>query len=182
MIETNEKTSVVEKRSRRARRVRITISRDGSVTLTRPFFISRERAWLFLQSQAAWVAKKREAFSKRSASLFPEPKGSVEEYRRLLPKARDLILERLAFFQKMYGVSWRKVSIRNQKTRWGSCSARGALSFNYRLLLLPSHLRDYVIVHELCHLTELNHSPRFWNLVEKAFPDYRDLRKKLRLL
>ena len=184
MIETNEKTSlvVIEKRSRRAKRVRITIGRDGSVTLTRPFFISQKRARLFLESQAAWVQKKQAAFSKRKSSLFPEPKGTLAEYRALLPQAKELILERLTFFQNIYQVSWKKVSIRNQKTRWGSCSARGAISFNYRLFLLPEHLRDYIIVHELCHLIELNHSSRFWSLVEKTFPDYRDLRKKLHLI
>jgi predicted metal-dependent hydrolase len=108
--------------------------------------------------------------------------GSVAEYQASQGAARTLIEERLAYFQKFYGVSWRRISIRNQKTRWGSCARNGNLSFNYRLLLLPAHLRDYVIVHELCHLIEFNHSPKFWALVNQVLPDSASLRHELKLL
>lgn len=98
--------------------------------------------------------------------------------------ARALVLSRLAHWSGAYDVSWTSVSIRNQKTRWGSCSKRGGLSFNYRLALIPMHLADYVIVHEMCHLKEFNHSKNFWDLVARTIPDWRVRRaelKKIRL-
>lgn len=94
------------------------------------------------------------------------------------------ILERLEFWNRVYGFSWKSVAIRNQKTRWGSCSRRGTLSFNYRLILLAPELLDYVVVHELCHLKEFNHSRAFWELVGRGIPDWRARRaelKKIRL-
>lgn len=94
--------------------------------------------------------------------------------------ARELIEGRLEYFNKQYGFGYNKIFIRNQKTRWGSCSSRKNLNFNYKLLFLPARLRDYVIVHEICHLKELNHSHKFWYLVERAFPDYKDIKKELR--
>lgn len=99
-------------------------------------------------------------------------------------KAREIILERLKYFSALYNFSHGRVSIRNQKTRWGSCSRQGNLNFNYRLFHLSPELRDYVIVHELCHLQEFNHGVNFWNLVAKAVPKHRELRrvlKKIRL-
>ena len=78
------------------------------------------------------------------------------------------------------GVSYERVSIRAQKTRWGSCSGNGNLSFNWKLSLVPDEILDYVVVHELAHRKEMNHSPRFWAVVEKELPDYRERREKLK--
>jgi predicted metal-dependent hydrolase len=89
-------------------------------------------------------------------------------------------LERLDFFAKLYGIEYRKVAIRNQRTRWGSCSKKGNLNFNYKVAFLPENQRDYIVVHELCHLTEFNHSKRFWAEVERTIPNYREIRKKIR--
>lgn len=168
------------RKSRRARRVRMTLHSDGRVVLTLPFFVSYKYGVAFLQSKKEWLYKKVKKFALRPKNILLQ--GSVKEYHDSRPLAERLIMERLQHFQKAYTVSWRRVSIRNQKTRWGSCSRSGSLSFNYRLLLLPAHLRDYVIVHELCHLMEMNHSSRFWALVAKTFPDYKELRRELRLL
>lgn len=86
--------------------------------------------------------------------------------------ARSVIAERTRFWNEHYGFTYQRIAIRNQKRRWGSCSARGNINFNYRLIFLPEGLMDYVIVHELCHLGELNHGSGFWNLVAKGLPDY----------
>lgn len=95
--------------------------------------------------------------------------------------ARAFISERLDYYSKIHGFRFNRVSIRNQRSRWGSCSIKGNLNFNYRILMLPQHLADYIIIHELCHLKELNHSPRFWNLVAQVMPDYLEIKKELRV-
>lgn len=145
-----------------------------------PFFVPYRIGEVFLRSREAWIKE-------RLATLPDDPddlllRGSEEEYRERSEEARILIERRLAYFQPLYGVIWQRISVRNQKTRWGSCSRGGNLSFNYRLVHLPERLSDYVIVHELCHLLAFDHSPRFWALVERTFPDYRELRSMLRLL
>lgn len=110
------------------------------------------------------------------------PKRSRPHYKKHKEHARALVHERLAHWNSHYGFTVRKVFIKNHKSRWGSCSARGNLNFSYRIVFLPPEIVDYIIVHELCHLQEFNHSPRFWALVEKALPKYRTLRHRLREL
>jgi len=94
--------------------------------------------------------------------------------------ARALVFERIKYFNQNYRFKIRRISIRNQRSRWGSCSKKGNLNFNYRIVLLPPVVSDYIIVHELCHLGEFNHSKRFWGLVAKTIPDYQQIRKELR--
>lgn len=94
--------------------------------------------------------------------------------------ARDVVNERLNYFNQYYGLEWKRVAIRNQRRCWGSCTELGNLNFSYKILFLPAELRDYIIVHELCHLRELNHSKRFWNLVAETLPDYKERMKYLR--
>lgn len=96
--------------------------------------------------------------------------------------AREFIHARLAYWNQFYGFKYNRVSIKNTKSRWGSCSRKGNLNFNYKLALIPAHLADYVIVHELCHLGEFNHGPKFWKLVEKAMPDYKERRRALKMV
>jgi len=94
--------------------------------------------------------------------------------------ARTLVLSRLAHFNEVYGFTFGTVSIRDQRSRWGSCSSKGNLNFNYRIALLPAHLADYIVVHELCHRGEFNHSQRFWDLVARVMPDYAQLQAELK--
>ena len=105
---------------------------------------------------------------------------SVDDYSKHKDEALALTKERVEFFNKIYRYSFNNISIKNQKTRWGSCSRKRNLNFNYKILFLPEKLRDYIIVHEICHLKELNHSQRFWALVGSAVPDYLGIRKELR--
>lgn len=104
------------------------------------------------------------------------------EFLKHKESARQIIHQSLAHFAPLCEVKYQRVSIRNQKSRWGSCSARGNLNFNYRLIFLPAELRDYVIVHELCHLKQMNHSQSFWNEVAKVLPDYQERIKKLKII
>ena len=94
--------------------------------------------------------------------------------------ARDIIAKRVAYFNERYGFSFGRIAIKNQKRCWGSCSAKKNLNFNYKVIFLPEPLMDYVIVHELCHLKELNHGSQFWNLVGEAVPDYKEKRAHLK--
>jgi predicted metal-dependent hydrolase len=110
--------------------------------------------------------------------MFKRKKPSVR-YLNYKEKARDMIKERLAHYNSFYNYEYKRIAIKNHKSRWGSCSKKGNLNFNYRLVHLPQRLSDYVIVHELCHLGEFNHSKRFWALVEKTIPDWRARRKEL---
>lgn len=107
-------------------------------------------------------------------------KRKVEHYRATKEVARAAILARLVELNASYGFIYKKVAIRNQRSRWGSCSKAGNLNFNYAILALPPHLMDYVIVHELCHLSIFNHSRAFWDLVAQALPNYQTLRAELR--
>lgn len=96
--------------------------------------------------------------------------------------ARTLIHERLAYYNAHYQLSFNRVAVRNTRRCWGSCTSLGNLNFNYKLLFLPERHADYIIVHELCHLKELNHSSRFWDLVAETLPDYKARRAELRLI
>jgi predicted metal-dependent hydrolase len=95
-------------------------------------------------------------------------------------KALQIAKDRINHFNKYYNFQFKNITIKNQKTRWGSCSRKGNLNFNYKIALLPENISDYIIVHELCHLKEFNHSKRFWDLVAETIPDYLILRKKLK--
>ncbi len=94
--------------------------------------------------------------------------------------ARAIVHARVDHFSKHYQLPVGKITIRNQRSRWGSCSKKGNLNFNYKLAFLPDELRDYVIIHEICHIKEFNHGRGFWELVSQAAPEYRQLRKRLR--
>ncbi|MBX4189612.1 M48 family metallopeptidase [Candidatus Parcubacteria bacterium] len=95
-------------------------------------------------------------------------------------EARALVHERLEYFNKIYQFKYQKVFIKNLRSRWGSCSKKGNLNFNYRIIYLPEELIDYLIVHELCHLKEFNHGPKFWALVEQTIQNYKNSRLALR--
>ena len=97
-------------------------------------------------------------------------------------RALAIVTDRISHFNTIYNFQIGKVSIKNQTTRWGSCSKKGNLNFNYRIVNLPPELQDYLVVHELCHLQEFNHSKAFWDLMGKAIPDYRARRQALRAI
>ena len=105
--------------------------------------------------------------------------GADAHYKAHKEFARTLVHQKLTSFNLHYKFTYNKVAIRNQRSRWGSCSKRGNLNFHYRIVLLPEHLQDYLIVHELCHLEMFNHSKNFWALVAETIPDHAARRKEL---
>ncbi|HEV3244775.1 MAG TPA: M48 family metallopeptidase [Candidatus Paceibacterota bacterium] len=164
----------------RAKRINITVRRDGFVYVTKPRRISMRQVEAFIRECEQWIAQAQEKFSKLPKTSYIE--SSKKEYRKYKDAAHDLVARRVSHLNSFYRVPVSKIIIRNQKSRWGSCSHKGVLSFNYRIVFLPPRLADYLVVHELCHLREMNHSERFWTLVAKTIPDHRERRRELRRL
>jgi len=132
-----------------------------------------------VQQKKDWILKKVHYFL-NSPLKYVKP-SSKKDYKLYKDEVKAVVEERLSYFNQFYNFKYNKITIRNQKSRWGSCSQKGNLNFNYKLHFLPEELRDYVIVHELCHLGEFNHSKKFWNLIEKTTPQYMHLRKALKM-
>lgn len=105
-----------------------------------------------------------------------------KHYQKHKESARALVHARVGYFNAYYRFAVGKVFIKNTKSRWASCSERGNLNFNYKIVLLPPAVADYLVVHELCHLGEFNHGPKFWGLVAQACPNYREIRRQLRAI
>ena len=126
-------------------------------------------------------------FNSRSFSYLRHPifrTRSRKLYEMNKEAARTLVMERIGHFMNHYGpkhgISIGRIAIRNQKSRWGSCSKKGNLNFNYKLVFMPAHICDYIIVHEICHIKEFNHGRGFWSLVAETVPDWRARRSDLR--
>ena len=129
----------------------------------------------FVESKAGWIEKH---LPNRTAQN--QKKLTEHELKALREKARVLLTERVQYYAPIIGVNYNQIVIRAQHTRWGSCSSKGNLNFNCLLALVPPEVLDYVVVHELCHRKELNHSERFWIEVAKILPDYRQQKKWLK--
>ena len=119
-------------------------------------------------------------FKKRIIRRRIHNKGARSEYLKHKESARKLVHEKLAYWNQFYNLEYKKVFIKNTKTKWGSCSSKGNLNFSYKIVHLAPELQDYLIVHELCHLAEMNHGEGFWNLVEQTIPQAKALHTKLR--
>lgn len=167
------------KRVPRAKRVRIYIKPEGKVLVTAPKWLPQYKVREYVQAHADWI-KEKLLHSSNAQKAFPSL--TSQELVRVKKMALTSFSQRLLELNEQYNFVYKKVSIRNQSTRWGSCSKSGTLSFNYRLYFLSPELQDYVLVHELCHLKEMNHSLKFWGLVERAVPDYKELRRELKKL
>ena len=152
------------------------IDPEGNVIVRAPNRMPKREIDAFLLSKQDWIEKHQEAFKNRPQL----PPFTWEELDALGDRALELIPQRVEHFAALAGVTYGNITIRNQHTRWGSCSARGNLNFNCLLMLTPPEVLDYVVVHELCHRKEMNHSPKFWEAVEKLCPDYRIHRKWLK--
>lgn len=166
------------RKSRRARNLSLSLDRSGRVLLTKPRWVSNRRAQAFLASRYDWLVNKMSQIGKKNPGLLAQ--YDANDYRVYKESARLFIQKRLDYFCGFYGVDYNRLAIRNQKSRWGSCSGKKNLNFNYKLIKLPEHLADYIIAHEVCHLLHLNHSLKFWNMVALTIPDYKQRKKELR--
>lgn len=168
----------------RSRRKTISIQIDENLQLTvrAPLRMPDSAVRKFIEERADWIEKNMRKMMERQEALKVEPEDilTAEELRGLAKEAAEYIPGRVFFYARLIGVSYGRITIRNQRTRWGSCSGAGNLNFNCLLMLTPPEITDYVVVHELCHRLEMNHSPRFWAEVERVLPDYRRRRKWLK--
>ena len=160
----------------------VQIKPDGSVVVRAPLRYPQREIDRFLRDRADWIRVHREKMLKRQAEKEEHPVNALTDaqLRDLKRRASLAFPERTAYFAPLIGVTYGRITIRSQKTRWGSCSAAGNLNFNCLLLLAPPEVLDYVVVHELCHRKFMDHSPRFWAEVARVMPDYRIHRKWLR--
>ena len=173
--------SVVIKSVRRSKSIKILVYSNGRVVLTKPSFVSLKKAAQFLDSRTEFIKTSLNNFSLTMPLKLDENKQKeAEHYKKYRKQAKEIIVERVAEINKFYGFKYGRISIRNQRTRWGSCSRQGNLNFSYRLIFLEQDAFDYVIAHELCHLQEFNHSAKFWQLVEKYSPNYKFLRQQIK--
>ena len=162
-------------RSKR-RTMALEITAAGEILVRCPQRCTKAQIEAFVQSRADWL---RKHLQKRAAQ--PKlPPLTTEEVRALAQQALEVIPGRVAHYAPLVGVTYGRITIRNQRSRWGSCSSQGNLNFNCLLMLVPPEVLDYVVVHELCHRKEMNHSPKFWAEVARVLPDYHTPKKWLK--
>ena len=168
----------------RRRTLGLEVRADGRVILRAPKGLSNQAVMDFVKERQAWIVQKwfeteriRRQKAGRPLRDYEQNPALEAQYRK---EARRRITERAAYFAEKMGVDYGRIAIKAAKTRWGSCSAQGNLNFHWKLILMPPAILDYVVVHELAHRIEMNHSPRFWAQVERILPDYRERRRWLK--
>ena len=165
------------RRSSRASRLRIAIHRNGNVVVTIPLRMNQSVVEPFIAKKWSWIQRTVELFKRNPVQSVASTRA---DYLQLRETARTLVEEKIVLFNALYRFKFNRISIRNQSTRWGSCSRKGNLNFNYRIAQLSEPLAEYIVVHELCHLVEFNHSVKFWELGGQTIPDHKERRKELR--
>ena len=160
-------------RSRR-RTISIEVNRDLEVIVRAPRWVAKRDIRYFVDEKEGWIRKTitRLERERESQKEQPDERLTQEELNDLIRKAREVIPKRVEYYAQLIGVTYGRITIRHQKTRWGSCSARGNLNFNCLLMLAPPEVLDAIVVHELCHRKEMNHSERFYREVHRIYPDY----------
>jgi len=172
----NKKISYFLKRSDRAKRMRIAVYHDGKIVATIPQHLHNKEIEKYIVNKSKWIKSKLNYYNNLRKN---ENLDFIKFNDHNKNKALLLVNARLKYFKSKYKCIYNSISIKNQKTIWGSCSRKNNLSFNFKILLLKPKIRDYVIVHEFCHLKIKNHSRKFWILVENILPDYGKIKEKL---
>ncbi|MFT7557912.1 MAG: putative metal-dependent hydrolase [Planctomycetota bacterium] len=175
-----EDLHITYRQSKRAKNIGIRIIPGGEVIVTTPAGVHPASGERFLREKLSWV---RKHIGKMSSFVQVCPPRTRTNYLKFKEQARELVAERVAFWQSQMDSRFvcNKIYIRDTKTRWGTCSTKRNLGFSYRIVFLSPEVCDYLIVHELCHLVHMNHSEQFWTLVGLYLPEYREQRDELRL-
>lgn len=152
----------------------VQIRADGTVIARAPLRMSKDRILCFLSEKASWIRMQQGKMQERE-NMRQQARIHLDAAREkeLRERAKSVLAQRTAYFARQVGVTYGRITVRDQKTRWGSCSQTGNLNFNFRLILAPPEVLDYVVVHELCHRRQMNHSAQFWQEVAQVLPDYR---------
>ena len=172
-----KKIEYLVRKYRRTKSLRLVINSQGKLVASKPWYVPEAAIKNFILAKGEWVLEKLAEFEKSQG--VRKLKDNRQEYLASKTAAEELIKRKVAELNHDYKFKVAGITIRNQRTRWGSCSSRGNLNFNYRVIFLPESQVDYIVVHELCHLKEMNHSARFWRLVAQKIPNYQLLRKDL---
>lgn len=159
--------------------ISIEVRNDG-ILVRAPQRMSIREIQAFVNQKRAWIEKHQKLMQERNSNIEQVEPYSEVEIKALADKARTIIPQKVKYYAELIGVDYGRITIRNQKTRWGSCSSKGNLNFNCLLMLFPDEVVDSIVVHELCHRKHMNHSAKFYEEVEKAFPDYRRCQKWLK--
>ncbi len=168
IIKTKRKTIVIE------------ITTDADVIVRAPKNIPDRDIYDFIEKKRDFIDKSVKRMNDRKKKLSEVRRITDIELNELVDQAKRVIPERVKYYASLVGVDYGRITIRNQRTRWGSCSSKGNLNFNVALMRVPLEVLDYVVVHELCHRIEMNHSKRFWDNVERVLPEYKIYRKWLK--
>ena len=166
-------------RSRR-KTLALQVRESGEVVVRAPLFVREQEVRRFVEGHLAWIEKQQRKLAYAAEQRREIRPLSDAELSGLAEQARRDLTERAKYFAPLIGVTYGRISIPHQKTKWGSCSSKGNLNFNCLLMLAPEAVRDYVVVHELCHRKQMNHSEAFWAEVERVLPGYREARKWLK--
>ena len=159
--------------------ISIKVTSDLKIIVRAPKGTSQKTINRFITQNLDWIEASKEKIKKANEHRTVPTSSTQEEIKKYTEMAKKDIPARVEHFAPIVGVDYENITIRNQKTRWGSCSSKGNLNFNCRLMLAPEKVRDYVVIHELCHRLQMNHSKQFWNEVERVMPDYKVWRKWL---
>ena len=154
--------------------------KNGEIIARAPLRMKDKDIYSFIESKKSWIEKNLAKIEEREKANSNAEAFTQEEIKALAEKAKTIIPERVKYYAPMIGVTYNRITIRCQRTRWGSCSSKGNLNFNCLLALFPLEIIDSVVVHELCHRKHMNHSPQFYAEIEKVFPEYRRCNKWLK--
>ena len=158
----------------------VEIKPDGRIIVRAPMRASQKRIESFLEDHKEWIIKHLIKMRDELTEESEADKLSVADIKKLANEAMKIIPKRVAYYAPLVGVNYGRITIRNQKTRWGSCSSKGNLNFNCLLMLTPPEVLDSVVVHELCHIKYMNHSKNFYDEVLRVFPEYKKWNKWLK--
>ena len=163
------------------RSIGIEVNMDGRVILRAPYTLSEKQLEEFVDKHKLWIEEKRRYLgSKAKAGISTNAKKKDELTKDEIKCIKEAFEKRVIYYSRIMGVTVKNITIKNQKTRWGSCSSKGNLNFNYQLYYMPQELMDYVVVHELAHRKYMNHSKEFWAEVKKYCPEYKERKNVLK--
>ena len=154
--------------------------KNGEIIARAPLRMKDKDIYNFIESKKSWIEKNLAKIEEREKAISDVGPFTEKEIKALAEKAKVIISQRVEYYAPMIGVTYNRITIRCQRTRWGSCSSKGNLNFNCLLALFPFEIIDSVVVHELCHRKHMNHSPQFYAEIEKVFPEYKRCNKWLK--